>query len=323
MDLLRIPFIVLIDVFKYMNFREKFFISLLSKRARNTLKLTAEIPEFSFKLSNDLYIHYHLTYAINAYLPYFFMGETVENCCIGGEEMRLNFNKNGVILQDEPFRKQMILANHLLDSFRKPTFSVDFLTQAEPAFVLEFMKMINKRKLSIKSFGYFVVGDSSEFIPRILDECTEVTDYITVYPRFSNDFVYTSDLPFKANRLCVYGNCNWLNLESFMSCRCIILQADPYSPRARQSYTSFFTKWMDSDVRLEQIRLVRIGESENQLITDALNNEGTLRKIDKCWTELKRSNGSEFFIHRLHDIAIYSKQGYLEQLRWVVKYSAR
>uniref|UniRef100_A0A1I7UTJ3 F-box domain-containing protein n=1 Tax=Caenorhabditis tropicalis TaxID=1561998 RepID=A0A1I7UTJ3_9PELO len=47
MNLLRLPFVVLIDVFKNMNFNEKLLMSLLSKRARKTLKMTSVPCELS------------------------------------------------------------------------------------------------------------------------------------------------------------------------------------------------------------------------------------------------------------------------------------
>uniref|UniRef100_A0A1I7UTA4 F-box domain-containing protein n=1 Tax=Caenorhabditis tropicalis TaxID=1561998 RepID=A0A1I7UTA4_9PELO len=292
MDLLRLPLVVLSQVFKNMSFKEKFFISLLSKRARNTLKLTAEIPDFSFLLSNDFYIHYHLTFAINEYPSYVFMGETVKNCCIGGEEMRLTFNENGVILRDQPFRKQMILANHVLDSFRKPTFYVKCYNQTEPAFVWEFMKMINQRQLSIKSFDYDVAGNSSEFIPRILDECTEVTDHVFINVCFPDDFLYTPARPFKATKLSVCGKSNWLNLESFVNCRCITIQLDVHSYQTAQTYQSF---------------------SKNGWIRRFDYKRGTEREIKKYWTEFKMRNESEFFIYACNNcIGVHTKQAYLE-----------
>uniref|UniRef100_A0A1I7UTP6 PH domain-containing protein n=1 Tax=Caenorhabditis tropicalis TaxID=1561998 RepID=A0A1I7UTP6_9PELO len=110
---------------------------------------------------------------------------------------------------------------------------------------------------------------------------------------------------------------NWFNLENFMSCRHIDLQLGENSNRTAETYNSFFTKWMDSeDALLQQVSLSCFVEPEKLLITRALGRQGAVRRIRRKWIELKRNDGSEFFIYKSHnDIHIHTKESYLEKLR--------
>uniref|UniRef100_A0A1I7UTN6 F-box domain-containing protein n=1 Tax=Caenorhabditis tropicalis TaxID=1561998 RepID=A0A1I7UTN6_9PELO len=310
MDLLRLPLLVLTEVFKNMDFRGKFLISLMSKRARNTLKLAVVKPHFSFQLSNDFSVllepsdrHSVLT-AEGYYL-------------IRGESLSLRFHPDGMSLNSKSIRKQLFLAGYLLDTFTNPISSMYFHPQTEPVDVWEFIKMINERQGSIKSIEYYLPDASSEFIPKILDECTEVTDYIWIHGIFSDDFVYTPPRPFKAKKLSVGSINNLFNLEKFMSCRCVQVEVGKNSNRTTQTYSSFFTKWMDSDVALQELSLGIMQKSEEPLIMDALSNQfRNHEKIKENWFELKRRNESEFIIHNNCHIliTIYTKQAYLEKV---------
>uniref|UniRef100_A0A1I7UTL1 F-box domain-containing protein n=1 Tax=Caenorhabditis tropicalis TaxID=1561998 RepID=A0A1I7UTL1_9PELO len=306
MDLLRFPLVVLVDVFKNMEFKEIFSISLLSKRARNTLKLTSIPSEFSISLSDSLDIQIE-TYICDS-------PPTVIS--VGGETMRLSFRSNGVILEDESAQKQLLLANHMLDTFKCSFICITFFEEAVPSTAWDLMKMINQRKLSIKSFSYYIKSESFEFIPRILDECTEVTDFIFISACFPDDFVYTPSRPFKTKDIRVCETTNWFNLESCMSSLQIVVELGKTSNRTAETYNSFFSKWMDSDVRLQSLTFYSIEEDQYQTIMDTLGKQGTTRTIDKDWIELTRRNGSEFFIHPLHGfISIHTKQAYSEIMR--------
>uniref|UniRef100_A0A1I7UTP9 FTH domain-containing protein n=1 Tax=Caenorhabditis tropicalis TaxID=1561998 RepID=A0A1I7UTP9_9PELO len=176
-----------------MNFTEQFLISLMSKRARNTLKLTSVLSHFTLNFDYDFSIYLH-HYWQNPQTV-----KTEESCCIGGKEMRLKFRPNTVILQEQSVEKRILLTNHVLDTFKKPIISLEFSDPTLPSTALEIMKMINKRQPCIKSFTYHINSPSSEFIPRIMDECTEVTDSISIYSLFPDDFVYTPSRPFRAD----------------------------------------------------------------------------------------------------------------------------
>uniref|UniRef100_A0A1I7UTR4 F-box domain-containing protein n=1 Tax=Caenorhabditis tropicalis TaxID=1561998 RepID=A0A1I7UTR4_9PELO len=299
-NLLRLPLVVINEVFQNMDFQKKFLISLLSKRARKTLKLTSVPAEFSFHLSNSLHIRTGSSFLRSG-------GTSEESYCIEGEEMKLKFHLNGVIPRSESPHKHLLFCNHMLDTFKSIT--VSFLDKTLPSTAWEFMKMA--KKVSIKSFNYCATGDSSEFIPRILDECTEVTDSITICVRFPDDFFYIPPRPFKATEFYITRNTNWFNLESFLSCRNVIIELIAKSNRTRQTYESFFNKWMDSDVRLERLTFSSTQPSENHMIMQALHNQGNLWIIDDEWIEMNRSNGSDFFInHSLDYIHIYTKERY-------------
>uniref|UniRef100_A0A1I7UTL5 F-box domain-containing protein n=1 Tax=Caenorhabditis tropicalis TaxID=1561998 RepID=A0A1I7UTL5_9PELO len=307
MDLLRLPLVVLIEVFKNMDFREKFLISLLSKRARSTLTLTCVIPHFTFFFKTDLYI-----------------GTNAQSCTeitewtghIGGEEMRLSILSEKVISREQSFRKRLLLVAYLLDTFKKASVSVLFYDVILPSSAYEFIKMINQRQLCINSVIYIICGHSSEFIPRILDECTEVAECIIVRADFTDDFEYTPPRPFKAKVFHVGLSNNWFNLEKFMTCRYIAVELDEDSKRNGQDFNLFFTKWMNSDVPLQNVKFSTTKEPEYQMIMNALDNQGTKRELEEGWIELKRGDGSEFFIEETPDaIEIFTKQAYLKRYK--------
>uniref|UniRef100_A0A1I7UTN8 F-box domain-containing protein n=2 Tax=Caenorhabditis tropicalis TaxID=1561998 RepID=A0A1I7UTN8_9PELO len=310
MDLLRLPLLVLKEVFKNMDFREKFLISLMSKRARNTLKLTCEKPYFSFELSNDFSIFLEPSDRDRALTD-------EKQYLILGESLKLRFYPNGMKLNSQSIREQLFLAGYLLDTFTNPTSSVCFQYPTEPVDVWKFMKMINQRQGSIKSFQYRFEGESSEFASRILDECTEVTDYIWIHRVFSGDFVYTPPRPFKAKKLNFGETSNLFNVEKFMSCRNIYLKRKENSIWPTQTYNSFIQKWMDLSVPLQELSFGTMQESEEYLIMDVLRNLGVMKKIKSEWFELKRRDGSKFFINNNCHIliTIYTKQAYLEKVK--------
>uniref|UniRef100_A0A1I7UTK0 F-box domain-containing protein n=1 Tax=Caenorhabditis tropicalis TaxID=1561998 RepID=A0A1I7UTK0_9PELO len=264
MNLLRLPLLVLIDVFENMDFREKFLISLLSKRAKNTLKLTSVPSDVFFDLSNNFSIR--LGYYTAGHYP---LATSESDHIIGGKTMKLSFHTKGAIVEEESLRKQLLVANHLLDTCRISTISAAFFKPTISASPWKFMQMINRRQLSIKSF-YYEVGASPEYVSKILDECTEVTDNVVIIGWFPDDYVYTPSRQFNATKLRVYGNFNWSNLESFMNCRYATVQFGENSTRTAQFYNSFFTKWMDSGARLQRLTLKCMKQSENQLIMNAL-----------------------------------------------------
>uniref|UniRef100_A0A1I7UTI1 F-box domain-containing protein n=1 Tax=Caenorhabditis tropicalis TaxID=1561998 RepID=A0A1I7UTI1_9PELO len=189
MDLLRLPLVVLIEVFKNMNFGEKFLISLLSKRARNTLKLTCVAPHLSFQLSKDFYI-----YTSNCHT----VVEDGEHFLIEGEILYMSIHRDIIILHEPWLYKQLLLAGYLLDLFTNSTISIKLFKPTPPASAWEFMKLINQRQPRIKSVVNWLSGDSSEFVPKILDECTEVIDFLAILGTYPDDFVYTPPRPFKA-----------------------------------------------------------------------------------------------------------------------------
>uniref|UniRef100_A0A1I7UTK6 F-box domain-containing protein n=1 Tax=Caenorhabditis tropicalis TaxID=1561998 RepID=A0A1I7UTK6_9PELO len=311
MDLLRLPLIVLKDVFKNMEFREQFLISSMSKRARSILKLTSVKFDFLFIFEYDFFINWSQwpSYLSKTAL-------IAPELCIGGEKMRMSVNSDGIILSGKLARKHLPLIAHLLDTLGKPTFSVQFHDPTEPASVLKFMKAINKRKESIESFKYYSPETSSELVPRILDECTEVTDCIYINILLPKDFVYTPPRPFKAKELHVRGGINWIHPESFVNCANIIVLASHDPKQTAQCWSSFLNKWMGSDTRLQKLWFNFFQRSDMKSITEALNNLGTLRKLDRYWIEVKRMDGMEFFIdYRYVYIAIYTKQAYLEKLK--------
>uniref|UniRef100_A0A1I7UTP7 F-box domain-containing protein n=1 Tax=Caenorhabditis tropicalis TaxID=1561998 RepID=A0A1I7UTP7_9PELO len=309
MDLLRLPLLPLIEIFKYMDFREKFFISLLSKRARKILKSLSVPSPFAFSFTESLHIRLgHNVWDL-------FIGMTPEeDCIVGGEVMRMVSHPDGLVLKDESFEKQLLLANYVLDTFQKSTISITVMKPTLPASALEFMKMINQKKLSIKTFYYHIDSESSEFIPKILDECTEVTDEIVMHAFFPDDFVYTPSRPFKAKDFRVKFISNWFNLENFLSCRRIDVKFMEPSNRTAETYKSFFTKWMDSeDAQLQRLYLSSIEDTEKQLIMDAIKNQGTTREISDKRTEVTRENGSQLYVYKgTHFIEIITKQMYLE-----------
>uniref|UniRef100_A0A1I7UTI7 FBA_2 domain-containing protein n=1 Tax=Caenorhabditis tropicalis TaxID=1561998 RepID=A0A1I7UTI7_9PELO len=211
----------------------------------------------------------------------------------------------------------MLLANHMLNTFKCSFITISLLERALPQTAWKFMKMINQRKLSIESFSYYINAESTEFIPRILDECTEVTDYIVVKATFPDDFLYTPPRPFKAKYLSAWETSNWLNLESSLNCRDVSVDLDKISNRTTETYSLFFSKWMDSDTPLQKLTFYSIEEPEYRKIMDALSNQGTKRIIDEHWIEVTRRNESKLFINTLHKlIFIYTEQAYLEKLKW-------
>uniref|UniRef100_A0A1I7UTL0 F-box domain-containing protein n=1 Tax=Caenorhabditis tropicalis TaxID=1561998 RepID=A0A1I7UTL0_9PELO len=268
MDLLRLPLLVLIDVFKNMSFREKFLISFLSKRARNTLKLTCRIPRILFNLSDDLEVHAATSISdISGRVKI----EGISR--IGGEEMRWRINSDGLFLLEGSIQKWLLMAGYLLDTFKKSTILLSFY-DTPAASALDFIKMINQRQLCITLVEYHLfVTQSSEFFPRILDECTEVTDSIWINAIFPDEFEYTPSRPFKAKEFCVCHSNNWFDLEKFMSCHHIVLQLNENPTRTVETYTSFFTNWMDSeDAPLQKLTLYHVEDHEFQFIMDAVNN---------------------------------------------------
>uniref|UniRef100_A0A1I7UTK5 F-box domain-containing protein n=1 Tax=Caenorhabditis tropicalis TaxID=1561998 RepID=A0A1I7UTK5_9PELO len=251
MDLLRLPLLVLVDVFKNMDFREKFLISLISKRAKNMLKVTSAKFDFSFIFS----FCFHINWEHSRWSSFNTGTSIARDYCIKGEVMKLSFHSHGLILQETSFRKRLLLVVYLLDTFGNPTLSVEFQNSTQPESVLEFMRMINQRKKFIKSFKYHLTENSFEHIPTILDECTEVTDSIMIETLFPDDFVYTPPRPFKAEQLFIRGRSNWVNLESFMNCRYISVHLSSGSTNTAQDWSSFLIKWIGSNTRLQQMSI--------------------------------------------------------------------
>uniref|UniRef100_A0A1I7UTM3 FBA_2 domain-containing protein n=1 Tax=Caenorhabditis tropicalis TaxID=1561998 RepID=A0A1I7UTM3_9PELO len=165
-----------------------------------------------------------------------------------------------------------MFASYLLETFtNKSTISVTFHDSTRLA--LEYMKMANERQVSIKMFRYQTRGEhSSEIISKILDECTEVTDVISIDAFRPDDFVYIPPRPFKTKELYVWKTTNWFNLEEFMSCRWIFLELSDNSNRTAETYNLFFNKWMNLDVRLQALTLYISKESDRRSIMDALKN---------------------------------------------------
>uniref|UniRef100_A0A1I7UTI8 FBA_2 domain-containing protein n=1 Tax=Caenorhabditis tropicalis TaxID=1561998 RepID=A0A1I7UTI8_9PELO len=208
-----------------------------------------------------------------------------------------------------------MLVNHILETFKCSLITIWFYDGVLPSTALEFMKMVNQRQLRIKSFYCHIKSESSELIPRILDECSEVTDSILVSAAVPDDFMYTPSRPFKAKAIDVRFRTNWLKLDSCMSCRNASVELGENSNRTTEIYNSFFTKWMDSDAQLQSLMLSSIEKHEYQMIMNALSNQGTKRAINEYWFEIKRKDESEFFIFTFNRyIRIYTKQAYLENL---------
>uniref|UniRef100_A0A1I7UTQ7 FBA_2 domain-containing protein n=1 Tax=Caenorhabditis tropicalis TaxID=1561998 RepID=A0A1I7UTQ7_9PELO len=231
--------------------------------------------------------------------------------------MSLSLYPDGVSLQDQSLQKQLLLAQYVLDTFTKLSIHVILYDPILPSTALELMKLINQQEISIKSFYYDIEAESSEFIPRILDECIEVTESILILGSFPDDFVYTPPRPFKVKELRVSERTNWLNLESFMNCRRISLQLGKNTNRTPQSWNTFFRNWLESDSRLEDFLCITVKESDFPLIVDGLTNEGIKERWQGTleWVDVKRRDGSEFVIGRnLNDIHFMTKQAHLEYL---------
>uniref|UniRef100_A0A1I7UTL4 F-box domain-containing protein n=1 Tax=Caenorhabditis tropicalis TaxID=1561998 RepID=A0A1I7UTL4_9PELO len=313
MDLLRIPLLVLIDVFKNMDFREKFLISLMSKRARNTLKLTCVIPHFSIKFSNDMYIHSKPVSWVNRST----IAVEASDLLIGGEEMRLSLYPDGTSLQEQSIEKQLILADHVFDTFIKSSISIKFFDPTPSLSAWEFMKMLNDRQLIITLFSYYITSASSEYIPKILDECTEVTDSISMHAAFPEDFVYTPPYSFIATELHVSKRTNWLNLKSFMSCSRIFLEG--VSNWTPEFWNTFFKNWIESESRLQYLSCISKDTPKLQLIIDGLSNEMITRIGKNEWIEVKRRDGSEFFIGKASNhLYMMSKEEHRKERRIMI-----
>uniref|UniRef100_A0A1I7UTN5 FBA_2 domain-containing protein n=1 Tax=Caenorhabditis tropicalis TaxID=1561998 RepID=A0A1I7UTN5_9PELO len=250
----------------------------MSKRAKNTLKLTSD--SFFFSISNELLVYGK---AANTWdgqskptdeiLKYFFEGETIGFCLY----------PDRVILREQSLQKQLVVAQHLLDTFRKPTIYVAFYDPALPSTAWEFMKIINERKLSVKSFVYRITEDSSEFIPRIMDECTEITDCIWINAIFRDE------------------KTNWINLENFLNCRRIILHLNKNSNLTPHSWNTFLRNWINSDAQLECLCCYNIKPTDFLLMVDGLSDEGINRRRAYEWVDVKRRDGTEFVIGRIFD----------------------
>uniref|UniRef100_A0A1I7UTR8 F-box domain-containing protein n=1 Tax=Caenorhabditis tropicalis TaxID=1561998 RepID=A0A1I7UTR8_9PELO len=312
MDLLRLPYLPLIEVFKNMEFREKFLISFMSKRAKNTINITCVKPLFLFEFSDSLGIHCEQRPSKSEMTV-----STEGDYLIGGEVMKLSLSSDAVLLRNQTVQNQLLLASYVLDTFRKSTVSVEFSDPTLPSSVLEFINMIHQRQLSIKSLDYKI---TEEFVSEILDKCTEVTDFISIHSVFPTGFVYTPPRPFKAKEFRVVHRTNWFDMESFMSCRCIKVYFGGKSRRTEQTYNSFFSKWMGSDIPLQKMLLSSDKDLENQMIMNALSNLGTKRRLEEGWIEIKREDGSELYIIKsIIGIEIHKKQSYLEKLKEIVE----
>uniref|UniRef100_A0A1I7UTP4 FBA_2 domain-containing protein n=1 Tax=Caenorhabditis tropicalis TaxID=1561998 RepID=A0A1I7UTP4_9PELO len=202
-----------------------------------------------------------------------------------------------------------------------------------PLSALKLLEIINEKKLSIEKFYHHIISDSSELIPKILDECVDVTESVQIGGNYPDRFVYTPPRPFKTERLHVSGSTNWLNLESFMSCRDLYVQFGEVSNQTEQSFNSFFTKWMNSKVPLQTLSLNGMKPSELRFIINILNNiqlvfenlfltpilfvfRVTMWRLNRNWYGMKQRDELEFFIKLSSDsIEIHTKQSYLEYLK--------
>uniref|UniRef100_A0A1I7UTM0 F-box domain-containing protein n=1 Tax=Caenorhabditis tropicalis TaxID=1561998 RepID=A0A1I7UTM0_9PELO len=312
MDLLRLPLLPLIEVFKNMDFRELFSISLLSKRAQNILKTMSNSFHFTFDFTNNLIIHTG-TFSQGSRPK---VTDEVLNYLIKEEVMQFSIYPNCVALREKSPQKQSLLAAHLLDTFPKSTVSVTFYFPTLPASALEFMKMVNQRQLCIKSFSYSIMSQSSEFIPRILDECTEVTDSISINTSFPDDFIYTPPRPFKAREFSVGISANWFNIESFLNCRRIIIKLRS-SYRTPQEWNTFLKNWINSDVPLEYLWTLYISDTLFPKVIDGLRHQGIQKEGSDEWIEVTRRDGSDYVIGRNEedDLYVMTKKEHLEHLQ--------
>uniref|UniRef100_A0A1I7UTA3 F-box domain-containing protein n=1 Tax=Caenorhabditis tropicalis TaxID=1561998 RepID=A0A1I7UTA3_9PELO len=310
MNLLRLPLVVLTQIFKMWNFRTKFFVSLLSKRARTTLKLACGIPHFSVLSEHNLHIrwgYYSRDYYENA--------TATGSYCIGGNKMEIGHYAHGLIISNRSMWNQLLLVGHVLDTFPKATFTLAFYDPPRPELTLKLMKTLNQRKLQIKTLYYMITLNPSKFVPKILDECTKVTDYIRMRSLFPDDFVYNPIRPFKAATMEIYRINPWFELESFLYCGYVDVQLSDHSERTAWDWSSFFTNWMDYDTPLQRFELHDMKKSETQLVLDELRKQGISRIISDSLFEIKKENGSEFFIrYNSYYVGIYTKQAYLEYL---------
>uniref|UniRef100_A0A1I7UTN1 FBA_2 domain-containing protein n=3 Tax=Caenorhabditis tropicalis TaxID=1561998 RepID=A0A1I7UTN1_9PELO len=287
----------------------------MSKRANNTLRLTSKSSTYSFWIVNEVFFYGNVkawdreSRPIDKDLPCYFNEEMIRFCLYLAM----------VISQVRSPKQQSMLAHHLLDTFKKPIISMTFEKNSTlPSTAWNLLKMINERQASIRSFRYYITSESSEFIPKILDECTEVVDYIRINANFPDDFNYTSPRPFIAEELHVGKTTNWMNLEDFMNCRRIELRPSKKSNRTPKYWNTFFRNWINSDARLEYLSCDKIKLSDFPLIVNELSDGGIQQKGTHIWIEVKRRDGSEFVIGRTwgFDNCMYikTKKEHLETL---------
>uniref|UniRef100_A0A1I7UTA6 FBA_2 domain-containing protein n=1 Tax=Caenorhabditis tropicalis TaxID=1561998 RepID=A0A1I7UTA6_9PELO len=283
-----------------MEFHEKFLISLLSKRARNTLKLTSVPSEFQFHLGRDLQI----TPIQSIYERDRFEG----GYCIGGEEMWLIFKPKEVISLDG-IEKHLLLTAHVLDTFSISSITMTFLHEALPSSAWQLMKIINQRQANVRFLLCLMKTDSSEFLPRFLDECTEVTGCIRIPVCFPDVFVFTPSRPFKTREFRVKGKCDWLNIDSLINCRIIQLEFRKTSNRTAKCWKRFFDNWKNG------LSLSCYGESEYEVMIGGLIDGGTETEIECLLSEVKRRDGSEFMVKGYTGFHVMPKQAYLEYMK--------
>uniref|UniRef100_A0A1I7UTP3 FBA_2 domain-containing protein n=1 Tax=Caenorhabditis tropicalis TaxID=1561998 RepID=A0A1I7UTP3_9PELO len=273
--------------------------------------MTCAIPNITIDFSENLFIQS----GPNVFNDWQRVTKEVLGCLIAGELMRMSFCSNALLLRKESPHKQLLLANYLLDTFKKPSIYARFSETTLFATAWEFMRIINQRGLCTKMIYYYITSESSEFIPRILDECTEVTDLISIKATFPDDFVYTPSRPFKVAVLRIsLTPTNWLNLQHFLSCREISVSFSMSSNRDPQLFNTFFRNWLDSDSPLKRFLYFQRDIAFAPII-NGLSNEGINEGFNNEWIEVKRRDGSEFVIGRdLNYIYIMTKHNHLEHM---------
>uniref|UniRef100_A0A1I7V3B8 F-box domain-containing protein n=1 Tax=Caenorhabditis tropicalis TaxID=1561998 RepID=A0A1I7V3B8_9PELO len=101
MKLPNFPLLVLEDVFETMEFRERFLISVMSKRAKRMTQTSMPV-HFVFNFTNDLLIHVET----NTQPSRSNVTDLASDHIIGGEVMRISLCPDRLILRENTPQKQ-------------------------------------------------------------------------------------------------------------------------------------------------------------------------------------------------------------------------
>uniref|UniRef100_A0A1I7UTR0 FBA_2 domain-containing protein n=1 Tax=Caenorhabditis tropicalis TaxID=1561998 RepID=A0A1I7UTR0_9PELO len=183
--------------------------------------------------------------------------------------------------------------------------------------LFDFFKLSERLRAHLKTHHYIIPQQIVVRLSRFPQIAPQARPHVTYkdlsFSTFPDDFVYTPPRPFKVKQFCVRDSANWFKLENFMNCLQINLGYGR-NYRTPQSWNTFFRNWIDSDARLGYLWCSNIVVTEFPQIIEGLSNEGIQQQGTDEWIEVKRRDGSEYFIGRTgDDMYILTKQSHLRR----------
>lgn len=210
--LLRLPSLAAYEVFKSMDCRSLFTVSLLSQNIQRIVKRC--IPKNSIKIqliqgvnltvqTGNLILNVHQKLSKSRRTRY-----SVKNIYfLHGSVSWYTRDTAGVV-------------EFLTATFNLPTVSLNFLLETNEERALKLLRITKEHKLPISLVSYKQKKTSSKVFKEILNECKTLSD-VMISTSLRPDFEFRPASPkeFCINSFHLAGSTDWLHLDDFMGCQ--------------------------------------------------------------------------------------------------------